>query len=378
LAFGALVQAQNTPFSSGSTGHEGALNVTAAGVTYFDPVAMNLNPVIPGIFNFTTISVASGSTLKFTENKYHGAVYFLASGDVNIAGTLDLSGDASYGAINYASQRLPNAGGSGGFSGGLGGFGVNAPLAGNGPGGGAAVTSTSNGIGGSNASNQFLVPLFGGGGGGGATPSGAIGGGGGGALLIAGSTTITVTGSILATGGIGYGGNFGESGAGGGGSIRLVSNSIGGSGTVNVKGGIAPPYNQGAEFGQDGLARFESNDLSGISVTGPTNRSLPFGLNLPTTGPPTIKVVSINGQAINSNPFSFPDTTINSSSAVPFVIQAQNIPVGTIAKIYIFSEAGPDQVINIGPLVGTAASSTATANITYPAGGSRGYVKATW
>src|SRR5437870_506333 len=67
-------QAQNPPFSSGSTGHEGALNITAPGVTYFDPdpVAMNLNPMIPGIFNFTTINVASGSTLKFTESKYHG------------------------------------------------------------------------------------------------------------------------------------------------------------------------------------------------------------------------------------------------------------------------------------------------------------------
>jgi hypothetical protein len=126
------------------------------------------------------------------------------------------------------------------------------------------------------------------------------------------------------------------------------------------------------------LARFESNDLSGINVNGPSIRSLPYDLNLPPTGPPTIKVVSINGHAINSNPFSFPDTTINSNSPVAFVVQAQNIPVGTIAKIYVFSEAGPDQVINIGPLVGTTASSTATANVTYAAGGSRGYVKATW
>lgn len=339
---------------------------------------MNLNPVIPGVFNFTTINVATGSTLKFTENKYHGAVYFLASGDVTIAGTMDLTGDASYGAISFSSQRLPNAAGSGGFSGGLGGFGGNAPLAGNGPGGGAAGSSTSNGIGGSNTSNQFLVPLFGGSGGGGATPDGAIGGAGGGAILIAGTTTITVAGSILASGGVGYGGNGGESGGGGGGSVRLVSNSIGGSGIVSVKGGISPPYNQPDVLGQDGLARFESNDLSGVNVSGPTNRSLPFGLNLPTTGPPTIKVVSINGQAINSNPFSFPDITINSSSPVPMVIQAQNIPIGTVAKVYVFSEVGPDQVLNIGPLAGTAASSTATANITYPAGGSRGYVKATW
>src|SRR5207247_8124687 len=105
------------PFSSGSTGHEGALDVTAAGVTYFDPVALNLNPVVPGIFNFITINVTSGATLKFTENKYHGPVYFLASGDVTISGTLDLSGDSSYCAVGCSIliQRVPNAAASGGF-----------------------------------------------------------------------------------------------------------------------------------------------------------------------------------------------------------------------------------------------------------------------
>src|SRR5712691_5907800 len=120
MASGGRAQAQNPPFSSGSTGHESALNIVAPGVTVFDPVALNLNPVVPGIFNFTTINVAAGSTLKFTENKYHGTVYFLASGDVTNTGTMDLSGDASYGTINFASQRIPNAAGSGGFSGGIG------------------------------------------------------------------------------------------------------------------------------------------------------------------------------------------------------------------------------------------------------------------
>jgi hypothetical protein len=326
---------------------------------------MNLNPVVPGIFNFTTINVASGSTLRFTENVYHGTVYFLASGDVTIPGTLDLHGDDSYGNISFASQRVPNAGGSGGFSGGIGGFGTNAALAGNGPGGGAL------GAAGANNSNQFLVPLIGGGGGGGSSV-GAIGGAGGGAILIASSTTITVNGSINAAGGHNTGGCTGT--PGGNGAVRLVANTIQGSGSVTVSNsgcsGIA---------GGNGLARFESNNLGGVSVNGPTTRSTPFALNLPTTGAPTVKVTSINSQPINSNPFSFPDITINSTSQVPIVIQATNVPIATaVVKIYVFSEAGPDQVISIGPLTGTDASSTATMNITYPAGGSRGYVKATW
>ena len=334
---------------------------------------MNLNPVVPGIFNFTTINVAAGSTLKFTENKYHGAVYFLASGDVTISGALDLTGDSSYGPITFSSQRIPNAAGSGGFSGGIGGFGGNPPFPGNGPGGGAAGTSGGGysvyGQGGSNTSNQFLVPIIGGSGGGGEFNDGTIGGAGGGALLIASSTTITVNGYIYGSGGSGSNG-----GGGAGGAVRLVANSIGGPGRVYVAGGSSNAYGGG-----NGLARFESNDLSGVAVIGPTTRSTPFALNLPTTASPSIKVTSINGQPINSNPFSFPDITINSSSQVPIVIQATNVPVATaVVTILVFSETGPDQTITIGPLQGTDASSTATTNITYPPGGSRGYVKATW
>ncbi|MDX2149367.1 MAG: hypothetical protein SFV54_01435 [Bryobacteraceae bacterium] len=368
--------AQNPPFSSGSSGKELALNITASGITYFDPVAMNLNPVVPGVFHFTTINVAAGSTLKFSERKYHGPVYFLASGDVTIAGTLDLSGENSYGSLAFTSQRVPNAGGSGGFSGGMGGYSGNPALPGNGPGGGAAGVAGPGsesvyGAGGTNTSNQFLVPLIGGSGGGGTYSNGSIGASGAGAILIASSTSIVVTGLINARGGeAGSGG-----GAGGGGAVRLVANSITGGGTVQVvggSGGIAKAN------GGPGMARFESNNQGGLNVTGPTTRSVPYLLNLPATGPPTIIVTSINGQTINANPFSFPDATISSSTPVPIVIQAQNVPVGTIAKVYVFSEAGPDQVINIGPLTGTLASSTATANITYPQGGTRGYVKATW
>jgi hypothetical protein len=349
-------------------------------VTLFDPspAGLNLTPVVPGIFNFTTINIAAGSTLKFTENKYHGPVYFLASGDVTISGTMDLSGDNSYGPIGFASQRVPNAAGSGGFSGGIGGFGSNLPLPGNGPGGGAAGSSSSPGpgygTGGSNTANQFLVPLIGGSGGGGEASNGAIGGAGGGALLIASSTTITVNGAINASGGSG---STNCAGSGAGGSVRLIANSIGGGGNVQVVGANSGCSN-GTQSGS-GLARFETNDLSGVGVGGPTTRSTPFALNLPSTGAPSVTVTSINGQAITSNPFSFPDITINTSSQVPIVVQATNVPHATaVVTIIVFSETGPDQMISIGPLVGTDASSTATANITYPPGGSRGYVKATW
>ena len=291
-----------------------------------------------------------------------------------ISGTLDLTGDDSYGPISFASQRIPNAAGSGGFSGGIGGFNTTTqpPLPGSGPGGGPVNPSTNVcASGGTNTSNPFLVPMIGGSGGGGYFSSGAIGGAGGGALLVASSGTITINGSIVARGGQGS-----QGGGGAGGAVRLVANTIQGGGSVNVAGSPSACGGQGA--GGAGFARFESNNLGGVSVSGPTTRSTPFALNLPTTGPPSIKVSSINSQPINANPFAFPDITINTATQVPIVVQAQNVPLGTTAKIYIFSETGQDKVVNIGPLTGTLASSTATTMIIYPPGGTRGYVKATW
>jgi hypothetical protein len=76
-----------TTFSSGSTGVDGALNITAPGVTYFNPAAMNLTKNT-NVFNFTTITIANGSSLKFWEGVFHGPVFLLASGDVAINGTI--------------------------------------------------------------------------------------------------------------------------------------------------------------------------------------------------------------------------------------------------------------------------------------------------
>jgi hypothetical protein len=96
------------------------------------------------------------------------------------------------------------------------------------------------------------------------------------------------------------------------------------------------------------------------------------------TNPSAIKVSSIAGTAINANPFQFPNTTITTTAAVPVVINAQYVPVGTIPTLYVFSESGPDQMIAVPALAGTLASSTATVNVTFPEGASYGYVKAVW
>src|SRR5947208_15457886 len=129
--------AQNGPFDSHSDGSDRALNITAPGITYLDPKAMNINAKGDNIFNFTTINIASGSVLKLSEAKLHGPVYFLVQGDVVINGSIDLTvGDSSGPTPTAADQSLSFAG-SGGYSGGLGGIhgdATHAALPGNGPG----------------------------------------------------------------------------------------------------------------------------------------------------------------------------------------------------------------------------------------------------
>jgi hypothetical protein len=73
-----------------------------------------------------------------------------------------------------------------------------------------------------------------------------------------------------------------------------------------------------------------------------------------------------------------PDATINSSGPVAVVIEARNVPVGTVVQVRVMSEAVADFVVNSAPLAGTQELSTATANVTFPPGFSRGLIRATW
>src|SRR5580658_228940 len=91
----ALAPAMHAQFSSGSTGADGALTLTTAGTVVFDPVAMGLNPAGDNIFNFTTITIGPATTVVMTADVVRNrSVIWLASGNVSIQGTLNLSGAA--------------------------------------------------------------------------------------------------------------------------------------------------------------------------------------------------------------------------------------------------------------------------------------------
>ena len=79
---GVMVLAQNT-FNSGSTGADGAFAPTA-----------NQEVQIPesGVFNFTTVNIPGGVKITFKRNSKNTPVTILASGNVSILGTIDVSG----------------------------------------------------------------------------------------------------------------------------------------------------------------------------------------------------------------------------------------------------------------------------------------------
>ncbi len=68
-------------FNSGSTGADGALNPTVNTEIQLPP---------SGILNYTTVNIPAGVTVKFKKNAANTPVFILASGDVTIAGKIDI------------------------------------------------------------------------------------------------------------------------------------------------------------------------------------------------------------------------------------------------------------------------------------------------
>lgn len=395
------LSAQTNVFNSGSDGSDGDLIYTAPtdGSTLtitFDPndktqfpngVDKNHN----NVFNFKTITIPAHVHVIMRSDKLGGPVYFLAQNDVTIGGWLDLNGNDGAGGGTVAETfAVP---GPGGFYGGAGGDNASRPpSAGFGPAAGAAGNPSGNngcesqwGHGGGYTANTYLVPLIGGSGGGGyfaGFPSiGPGGGAGGGAILIASSGTINIAsgGSITAHGGNGGGGYNDGAGAGGGGSIRLMANTIQGGGSLSIS---AYTMACGAANGTGGRVRLEAfqQQFTG-NIDGDFRSASPFNTFVPSASSASVSVVSVAGLPVNPNPsgsFQMPDVTINNAAAVPIVINANNIPAGTVIQLQIFSENGSSQTVQFPALPSSGQNVQVTANAQFPTGFSRGFVQASF
>lgn len=394
-------------FNSGSNGSDGALNLTTPGEIVFDPAKFNppLDPDGDNVFHFTTITIAAGVTVKLKNLPLRGKpVIWLASGDVKIEGTIDLSGQAGQATNDQVlANRVPAEPGPGGYAGGIGATPTSAARPGSGPGrGGTTLPSgcgstfavNGNGSGAGHAAagsgrapgvaygNVILVPLRGGsGGGGGSNGFGGGGGGGGGALRLVSSLSVIINGAIVANGGDGGSGSnnclLGNGGGGSGGGIHLIAPAVSGAGRITANGGGGSGIYSGA-VGRVRIDAFQHRFTG--SATPTASLGTPYNVPLP-ADVPSIRVVSIDGKAVSSSPtgsFTMPDVTLNQAVAVPVVIEAINVPPGTVVQVYIISEAGPDQVVNSLPLAGTRQKSTTTASVKLPPGFSRGFVRAAW
>jgi hypothetical protein len=354
-----------TPFSSGSTGTDGAFAPTQR---------QTIQVPESGVFNFTTVTIPTGVIINFKPNSRNTPVTILAQGDVRIAGYFGVSG--FNGGRNYG-----GLGGPGGFRGGDGGVWLNDPAgkAGDGPGGGGGGPAVANGSdanggggggyfsqGGSAIPNlapggpaygtKVLLPLIGGSGGGGGSAalngSGGAGGGGGGAILIASSTKIIFESGDPNVGIYAIGGNAGCAtsscgGGGSGGAIRLVANTITGAPLIWAYGGTGS--NDPRNFGGNGYIRVEAFDLSQFQINSRGVDNFSFGRPNPVmlANNPGLRIVSVGGvnapaQPVGSFYTAQPDLVVSESVTNPVnvVIQATNIPGTPTIQVTRITEAG--------------------------------------
>lgn len=416
MALGMAAVATAQTFNSGSTGVDGAFNppssvppgTTVNGSTYTVPLPAS------GIFNFTTITVPSGTTVTFARNATNTPVTLLASGDVTIVGTIDLSAAAGV-AYQTTTATYPTGGkgGPGGYDGGSGETKAASTTGGGnglGPGGGkgAAVSQSPSttgchgggaghvnagatgytyvncganydGAGGIAYGNTAEMPLLGGSGGGGAGTilgqTGGGGGGGGGAILIASSGTLTLTGAIRVNGGAGGNGNpsginAGGGGGGAGGAIRLMATTLAGAGgTLSASAGAGGTSYHGGYGGAGsvGRIRLESYNSTASWTISPSPTLTPPG-SVQLTAMPNLSITSVAGVATPSAPtgsYSVPDVTLppTTTSPVTVALAASNIPLGTTVTVTATPLLGAATTATSTGLSGTVASSTASATL---------------
>lgn len=382
-------------FDSGSTGADGNLNPTA-----------NISIAIPedGILNYATINIPEGVTVRFISNRANTPAFILVQGDAVVDGIIDMSGinGGEFGiapAGGYAGgvpQALDRRGGAGqGPGGGEGGVDIGTVgCAGAGAGyffDGFDENCSSNVDAGSAYGSNALQPLIGGSGGGAGGGSGNVsanrvlglaGGGGGGALLLAVSGTLTLNGLISAVGGNGASDetvtrlDFGGGGGGSGGGIRIVTTNFIGSGVVNVTGGVGGiigslDNRSTGGNGSPGRARIEAENFQftgGVLPEGVFTSSAPQPLFLGLF--PTIRIVTIAGQAVPLNPTGENDLVLPANTANPVTIEfeASNVPVGSTVQMIITPINGSISNVTSDALVGTLEQSTASAQANLPQG----------
>jgi hypothetical protein len=374
VAMLAMLATQAFAFDSGSTGADGVFAPT-----------VNTEVQLPesGILNYASINIPAGVTVKFKKNTANTPVYLLVSGNVTIAGKIDINGTnganvGTAGDGNLSDDGNPGKGGPGGYDGGRGGlddsqFRPNVTNGGNGLGpgggygahGGIPVNAVSPYCDFVSYNNQWAVRI-------GANASHSMAGGEmvvGYACPVAPATTTTLIsaakpaipayGSAILqplVGGSGGGGgaggnNFGGSGGGGGGGAMLLAVS----GTLSLTGSIEAKSGAGGNvagtgagsyggYGSGGSVRVVATTMTGtgsilastssgstgrvrieadtITYSGSTSPTYVADTPAPVflSNVPSLKIVNVGGSAVPANPTGVADLTFPATLVNPVTI----------------------------------------------------------
>lgn len=400
-----LTAPQAFAYDSGSTGADGA----------FAPAASVTLPLPPsGIFNFTSVNIPRDVTVRFQRNAANTPVVILASGDVFIGGTLDVSGTDSPGTGTggdgaVADDGKPGLGGPGGYDGGWGGEPGKRGGNGLGPGGGLSGTEVYSDCGAAKSGyagifsidypspacstvkaygSDALIPLIGGSGGGGGWGGsvfrGSGGGGGGGAILIAASGTIRFDpghGLVLANGGLagevkGTGEGF-NGGDGSGGAIRLVATAITGGG--RLRAGYGSTYYYAYSATTQGRIRVEAESYDGGLYVNLYGNSVGYDSHLSsaaTPGPvfiaglPGLKITRVAGQPVPDPPSGTADVSLAADTPNPVTVEFETtgVPVGNTVRLTVTPYSGESSSVVSPALTGSTAKAAASVSVDIPEG----------
>ena len=153
-------------------------------------------------------------------------------------------------------------------------------------------------------------------------------------MLVASNNTVTVNGQLVADGGqAGGAANFSCAyfgGRGSGGALRVIANSITGTGDLYARPG--------------GKTRLEA-----FSITFPATSSSPIASRAPAPGPivnpltPTVRVTDVGGQAVPPQPtgaFRGIDVILPAPGSFDIGLATNGVPSGTIVEVTVKPRVG--------------------------------------
>ena len=344
-----------------------------------------------GVLHYDSFTVPSGVTVTFAKNADNTGVWILSAGDIVVDGTISVIG-LSFNTVANEPDAMGSAGGDGGPGGSDGGltltnpgFGLDGTQAqrGLGPAGAVALNTTGS-LGASplfepttqpGVASPWLdaawLPLAGGGGASAwRNNSGQEGGGGGGLITLASNGIISIAGKIDAS----AQGNAGNT-RGGAGAIRLIADTISGSGILDVSVG-APGYVRLEAL------YFEGQLINNISPNQyePILSTPQVAVPYPEAERPRLEIATVNGMGPASPRGDWPPNSILMTGVpIEVVVEAEYMPVGVPGLVVRMNPGGAEPIIiDDAVLTGSVESSSATVTFTLPEGLRIGTFEAWW